>query len=174
MSSSVCRPSISSVAYYIGPVCKSDGSGIVLNVFTDRYCNTVDTSGAFFAVNGYNVPYSVNSNKNLATQDFYSCVDQHYYTLNNMCTSLYPLSAKCETGMKGVIASPTTSGCNYINSVESIQIQPMPYRNGNGAATAFAWIFFLSSIGLGYYCYKLRSKKPIASFYEDVHEGTFS
>jgi hypothetical protein len=162
-----------SVAYYIGPMCKSDGSGVVLRLFTDKFCSVLDTSGIFFTTYGYGIPYSDDSIKKLATQDFYSCIDGHYYTLNNLCTSLYPLSAKCESGMKGVLISPTTSGCNYINSVESIQSNATS-TNSSGAATLFAIFFFFSSIGLGYYCYKFRNKKPLLSIYDDVHEGTFT
>lgn len=165
---------IHSVAYYIGPMCTSDGNGVVLNFFTDRYCTTLDTQDTFLATNGYSLPYSEGSNKTLASQDFYSCADKHYYTLNNMCTSLYPLSAKCETGMKGVISSPTTSGCNYINRVEAIQSNVPLSKSGNGAATAFACIFLLSSIGLAYYCYKLKNRKPILSLYDPDHEQSFT
>ena len=162
-----------SVAYYIGPMCTSDGAGVVLTLFTDRYCTIVDTSGAFLTSNGYSLPFS-DPTKNLVSKDFYSCVDQHYYTLNNMCTSLYPLSAKCEIGMKGVVASPTISGCNYVNSVEVIQMHSTPSISANGAAKTFSWIFFFSSLVLGYYCYKLmRKTKPKLMIYENS-ESSFT
>ena len=145
-------------------MCTSNGTGVALNLFTDRYCTTLDTSGVFLAANGYSLPYS-DASKNLVSKDFYSCVDQHYYALNNMCTSLYPLSAKCEFGMSGVIASPTTSGCNYIHSLETIQMHPSTSKSAN-AATAFAWIFFITTLGLGYYCYRLLERmKPKLSIY---------
>ena len=163
-----------SVAYYIGPICTLDGSGIVLSLFTDRFCSTPDTSGTFFAANGYSLPYSKDATKYLSSQDFYSCIDKHYYTLNNMCTSLYPLSAKCETGMKGVLVSPSTSGCNYINGIDSIQMNAIPSKAEGGIATVLAVIFFLSSVGLGYYCYKLKNRKPILSFYEPGFEGAYA
>lgn len=145
------------VNYYIGPLCSSDGQSVYLGLFTDQYCTTLDTTGAFYTANGYALPFS---SKSLVSTAFYSCVDK-YYALNNMCTNLYPMSAKCETG--NYITSPTTSGCNYVNKVSSLQATATPTKSSGGggggaAAKAFAWIFFFTTVALGAYCYMLMKK----------------
>jgi hypothetical protein len=158
---------INNVAYYIGPVCTTDGTGIVLKLFTDRYCSTEDTTGVFYAAHGYNLPFSDSSRKNLASSNFYNCVGRQYYS-NNMCTNLYPISAKCEKGMSAVIASPSTDSCGYIQSVAEIQMNQAPMATSYTTAKVLAWIFFLSSVALGFYCYKLRKRiKPRMILYED-------
>lgn len=141
--------------YYIGPMCSTDGQSVYLGLFTDQYCTQLDTSGAYFAANGVSLPYS---SKSLVSNTFYSCVDK-YYALNNMCTNLYPISAKCETSKD--ISSPTTSGCNYVSKVSSLQptsSYSAPKSSGGGAAKAFAWIFFFTTVALGAYCYMLMKK----------------
>jgi len=141
-----------SVNYYIGPTCSNDGQNVYLGLFTDQYCTQLDTSGAFYAANGYALPYS---SRSLVSTSFYSCVDK-YYALNNMCTNLYPLSAKCETSRD--VSNPTTSGCNYVNKVDSLQSTYVAPKSSGGAAKAFAWIFFFTTIALAAYLYMLMKK----------------
>ena len=138
--------------YYIGPMCSSDGKSVYMGLYTDQYCTQLDTSGAFYAANGYSLPFS---SKSLVSSSFYSCVDK-YYALNNMCTNLYPISAKCETSKD--VSSPTTSGCNYVNKVDSLQSTYVAKKSSGGAAKAFAWIFFFTTVALAAYCYTLMKK----------------
>jgi len=142
------------VNYYIGPMCSSDGQSVYLGLFTDQYCSQLDTTGVFYSQNGYPLPFST---KSLVSGTFYSCVDK-YYALNNMCTNLYPLSAKCETTKD--ISYPTTSGCNYVKKVDSLQSSYVAQKSsgGGGAAKAFAWIFFFTTVALAAYLYMLMKK----------------
>jgi hypothetical protein len=57
------------------------------------------------------------------------------------------------------MANPTTSGCNYVNKVDSLQTTYVaPKSSSGGAAKGFAWLFFFTTIALAAYCYMLMKK----------------
>jgi hypothetical protein len=105
----------SKATLYAGPVCASSGSKIKIGVFSDEYCNNLDTGkdvdDYLMDENGYQMKLSHALLKTVYAED--SCVsclavdendnnnnnnnnDQNQNQVLDMCENLYQESAKCE------------------------------------------------------------------------------
>lgn len=143
-------------AYYIGPVCT--GSKIFLKLYSDAQCTTAAANGVYEQYN-YNaaLPYS---KKSVVGTDCLSCLEaaeanddgngNNYYSYepSEFCTELYEESAKCEKKLKAKSKDYRDTGsCDYINNILP-SLESVYKRGGSGgASTAFAWIFFVSTLG---------------------------
>lgn len=158
--------------YFIGPVCANSGKAINLAVFTDNQCTTKAPSGTYEKYNyGYTLPYSSES---VVKRSCISCMKQaenqnaednggNYYQqpeVSESCTQLYEGAAKCEKNLKAKSSTYRDTGsCTYINQILPA-LERVYYAKGGGggkAATAFAWIFALTTIaasGVAYTFYK--------------------
>lgn len=154
------------VQYFIGPKCSSNGKSVHLGVFTDETCSTPASSGIYESNNYYgkSLPYSSES---LVESNCIECEEQdrdnnngdnNNYNYNRevaeICAQTYEASAKCEQGMG--VSYPKTADCDYILNTS---VKQASGGGGGGAAVAFAWIFAVSTVGLGAYAYKLFSEK---------------
>jgi hypothetical protein len=79
--------------YFIGPGCTTDGTGVRMAVFEDKYCyQSSDTSFETIS-NGWGLPYS---DGGLVSTQCTSCVD-NVGDMREMCVDLYELSPlRCE------------------------------------------------------------------------------
>ena len=162
--------------YFIGPVCT--GSKIFLKLYSDQQCTKAAASGVYEQYN-YNsaLPYS---KKSIVNTDCLSCLEaddnddganQYYknYEPSEFCTGLYEQSAKCEKKLKVKSKSYRDTGsCDYINNI--LPSLERVYKNSGtgGASTAFAWIFFITTLGASgaayhFYTQVQRSSVGLAS-----------
>ena len=126
--------------------------------------------------NPASLPYS---SKSIVDNECISCkeVDENaYYQQNNnyyqaedpieMCMQLYMQSAKYESKVKK--SYPDTWSCTYINNILPA-LERVNQTGGSSAysttATAFTWIFFLTTICAGagmYHWYVIAKRKTVA------------
>ena len=145
--------------YYIGPVCT--GSKIFLKLYADQQCTTGAASGVYEQYN-YNsaLPFSKSS---IVSSECLSCLEaqdnnngnnygynnNYYKETSDFCTQLYEQSGKCEKKLKGKNKDYRDTGsCDYINNI--LPSLERVYKSGGGggsASTAFAWIFFITTLG---------------------------
>lgn len=174
--------------YYIGPVCSNSGRAIHLGVFTDNQCTSKAPSGTYEKYNyGSTLPYSSES---LVKNSCISCMKQaenqnggendgnggNYYQqpeVNESCTQLYEGAAKCEKNLKAKSSTYRDTGsCTYINKILPA-LERVYYSKGGGggkAATAFAWIFALTTIaasGVAYTFYKKVQRTTVGLSKQD-------
>jgi len=161
--------------YYMGPYCSNSGSSIHLGVFTDSSCSIQAKSNVYETYNyGATLPYSKDS---IVDNKCHSCMevddndddngnDQYYDAeLIQLCEENYEQSAKCETNVADLDENTKNEfSCTYINSVIPA-MENVHFRQGKSgaAATAFAWIFFFSTIGAAAFAYTLHQKVQRAS-----------
>jgi len=143
--------------YYIGPYCAQQGGEIRLGVFRDDTCTVAAEEGSdiFKMVhNGMTLPYSQSSIVSLSCM---SCGG--YGEVNEMCSSLYQVSGKCESHMSVYI--PNTSACSYLSGIKIIQedgvIRTSATRKSTAAAVTTG-IFLTAAVLLSGYVYYLRTK----------------
>jgi len=164
--------------YFIGPYCSKNGKGIHLGVFKDEGCiSRADDS--IYATNNYGaeLPYTEES---IVQPDCISCKevedndeendDNNYYEepkVSEMCEQMYEEAAKCEedTGSAGPYYK-SNEACTYIH--KTLPKLAKIYNGGGttNAATAFAWIFGVSTLGLSgviIYMFKNPAKIALAS-----------
>lgn len=170
--------------YFVGPYCsESDGWSIHLGIFSDEGCSSRASSEIYSNANyGNELPYSSEA---IVDSDCISCkqVDEdndnnnnnnqnqnnnYYYQeeleVNELCGDIYEQAAKCEKNLE--INYKDTSSCEYIenilpsleSAVRSKYVPSSRSSGGNGAATAFAWIFAITSTMFGAYAYFLYGK----------------
>lgn len=156
-------------AYYIGAYCGADGDAIFLGIFTDATCSVRDYGDVYEDYNyGATLPYSEES---LVDHGCHSCkeVDDNDDAddANNgedpdiieLCEEAYELSAKCETNVaaKNEYTKDERS-CTYINSILPSLVSVHNGKRTGGSATAFAWVFLISTVAIGAYAFTLYSK----------------
>jgi hypothetical protein len=116
---------------YIGPRCSSDGSKILIGLFSDEYCLEPYTEAEPEDYLGYNISYHLlahtNSNDGaycLSCQESEEDKNQNDEDdaddVNEMCEELYGEAAKCESkyGLDGFIQDSREDG-EYENQVEN-------------------------------------------------------
>jgi hypothetical protein len=167
--------------YFIGPLCSKNGKSIHLGVFNDEGCiNQVDDSIYSSANYGADLPYT---DESIVQPDCISCkeIDENEDDNNNnnnnnyyeepkvaeICEQMYEEAAKCEenTGSIGPYYK-SNEACTYIH--KTLPKLAKVYRGGGttSAATAFAWIFGISTLALAgiiFYMYKNPAKIALAS-----------
>jgi len=76
-----------------------------------------------------------------------------------LCEEAYELSAKCETNVaaKNEYTKDERS-CTYINSILPSLVSVHNGKRTGGSATAFAWVFLISTVAIGAYAFTLYSK----------------
>jgi len=153
------------VQYYVGPYCSSDGSKILLGVFTDDTCSvSVSTSAYEKYNNGASLPYSSSS---IVGLDCLSCAEANdggdnadatdSDQVKEMCGNLYQAAGKCEQNFQ---YASNNDACNFIAGIQikrssgSASVSASPSK----AAGAFIGIFAVSTVLLGAYVYYLQSK----------------
>lgn len=175
-------------AYYIGPVCSSNGKSIHLQLFTDQSCSIPAKSGTYEKYN-YNaaLPYSKQS---LVSNDLVSCKQENNNNNNNnnngnyyyeepevveMCEQLYEESAKCEKNLKYKnSAYRDTGSCDYIQKILPALERVYHKNGGGGAATGFAIFFGLSTVAASAAAYYFFSKVERTTVDLAAQEGTNS
>lgn len=81
------------VAYYIGPGCTSDGLGVKMGVYEDKYCYQESETSFETLSNGWGLPYS---DGGLVSTQCIGCTDDDG-ALKEMCLDLYDYSPyRCE------------------------------------------------------------------------------
>jgi len=156
--------------YYMGPYCSNSGTSIHLGVFTDSSCSIQAKSNVYETYNyGATLPYSKDS---IVDNKCHSCLEvddnddangnDAYYDaeLIQLCEETYELSGKCETNVADLDDNTKNEfSCTYINSViPAMENVHFTQGKSSGAATAFAWIFFFSTIGAAAFAYTLHQK----------------
>jgi hypothetical protein len=89
--------------------------------------------------------------------------------ISEMCEEVYDESLKCESALSSSVTQyPQTNGCTFINKAltkmeKASQSASNRSSSGGGggasASTVFAWIFGLSTLGLGAFVYQLLKKQ---------------
>jgi hypothetical protein len=167
--------------YYMGPSCSSDGSQILLALFTDNSCSIEATAGTLAKYNSNN-----NYNKNDDSSTFFkyfstgaysivgsdcvSCAadatDENYSdgnSVNYMCQGLYQQAGKCEqqsSSSSSYPSNPTTDACNFIQGIKITSNDGRVVYSARPSKTVGTWIgiFAISTILLGVYVYYLQVK----------------
>jgi hypothetical protein len=173
------------VNYFIGPYCANGGTEVRLGMFQDGGCAVPATDGlATYSKYSYGreLPYSkeslVSPYKTISCQQ----VDQDANNQNNnngnnnnynynqdiqineFCEEMIQLSAACEKGLNKESSyywSANNMGCDYIQKTLPLLDAATFSASGgsSGAAKAFAWIFALTTVGLGGYVFYLHKNK---------------
>jgi len=164
--------------YFIGPYCGDSGNGIFLGIFQDGGCAVPAKNGLEMYSQysyGRDLPYSTES---IVKKDYISCmqIDKDNNNNNNnnnngnqdveileMCEELYEISARCEQDLakqSSYYWSPDNEACEYIHDVlPRLDYAAFGTSTGSGkAAKAFAWIFAISTLGLGGYIVWMHTK----------------
>mmetsp|Transcript_27425 Transcript_27425/g.79033 ORF Transcript_27425/g.79033 Transcript_27425/m.79033 type:complete len:394 (+) Transcript_27425:59-1240(+) len=152
--------------YFVGPYCGDQGGAIHLGLFTDDTCTTFSSSNSFYALSGYELPYS---DQNLVNTACMSCQenadddnDNDADDVAEMCETMYQMSGKCETNMNlGGYATANEAACTYIEGVKIIReggvIRTSTTKKSKGAAIVIG-LFTTTAVLLGAYVYYLRTK----------------
>jgi len=159
--------------YSVGPYCADNGKSIFLGVFADETCSTKASDDFFYSAYGVTLPYSTTT---IIDGGCVSCKDQdndndnnnngnNYAQVSESCEEIYDMAGKCEENMAATITYPNTQSCTYMHSVlpsfEQLEKSNYQYKSGN-VAKAFAWVWFMSTCGLSYYVYSLKTQKNVA------------
>eukprot|EP00591_Stephanopyxis_turris_P012589 CAMPEP_0195508992 /NCGR_PEP_ID=MMETSP0794_2-20130614/2054_1 /TAXON_ID=515487 /ORGANISM="Stephanopyxis turris, Strain CCMP 815" /LENGTH=379 /DNA_ID=CAMNT_0040636097 /DNA_START=37 /DNA_END=1176 /DNA_ORIENTATION=- len=166
------------VRFFVGMYCSSDSKSVYLGTFSNERCTTKAPSGTYAKYTyGATLPYSSES---IVGNDCVSCAvpeedddgngngngddANKEVEIQEICQELYEGAGKCESNLS--IDYPSTVACNFIHNVLP-QLEKI-YRKNTGssssssssasASTAFAWIFGITTVGLGVFCYTLLQK----------------
>ena len=150
-------------AYFVGPYCSDQGGSIHLGLFTDDTCTTFSSS-SFYAMAGYELPYS---DQNLVNTACMSCKENADDNNDNdaddvaeMCETMYQMSGKCETNMNNGYSS-NEAACTYIEGIKIIReggvIRTSTTKKSKAAAIVIG-LFTTVAVLLGAYVYYLRTK----------------
>lgn len=160
--------------YFVGPRCSTDGKNIFIDVFSDGGCSTLAPSGTYEKYNyGASLPYKKES---IVSDDCIACKEveeeddddnnnnnnnnnndeEEEVNLIELCEETYEMAGKCEDDLS--IAYPRNNECKYINDI--LPLHEVNYKH-RSAAGPFAFIFGLSSIGLGYMVYKQKTEGAV-------------
>jgi hypothetical protein len=181
--------------YYVAPYCATDGASIHLGVFYDQQCMNKAEDSVYGDKNyGATLPYSSGVKSLVIANDCIACLDTQNddnnnnnnnnnnngnYEITELCENTYMESAKCETNMG--LQYPDTSGCSFINDILprmekslSTNSKAKTSSGGGGAATAFAWVFGISTVLFGAYAYFLYRKIKRGSVNLSSQEGAMA
>ena len=174
------------IAHYLGPYCDKQGGDVKLGFFQDEYCSIESTYQASYyeKMTGVEVPYTQTS---LISQECMSCEqnedlndeaqnNQDYYNydadgnanyyiakeVNEVCSSLYMTSGKCETTFgEEDVPYPEEGACGYIAGVKKLQTDGIIRSNqtmSSKPASVAIGLFTGMAVLLGGYVYYLKSK----------------
>lgn len=166
--------------YYVGPSCSSDGSQILLSLFTDNSCSVEATAGSFAKYtsnNNYNnddastfFKYFSTGAYSIVGPDCVSCAadatDDNYSegdAVKYMCQGLYQQAGKCEqqsSSSSYYLSNPTIDACNFIQGIKMTSNDGRVVYSARPSKTVETWIgiFAISTILLGLYVYYLQVK----------------
>ena len=167
------------VQYFIGPYCAKNGKEVRLGMFQDGGCAVPASNGLeTFSKYSYgrSLPFSnesiVSPYKSISCkqvdQDANNNNNQNNYNyqqdveINEFCEEIYQLSAKCEEGLNkasNYYWSPDNEACSYIKNTLPAMDAASTGKSSGTAAKAFAWIFALTTLGLGGYVVYLHKNK---------------
>jgi len=153
--------------YFMGPYCADQGDQIHMGLFTDDTCtefaDNTQGSTTFYTHTGSSIPFRDSS---IVDRDCYSCKDSSYYddddNTNELCTTPYAASGKCETKLSDSLQYPNENACTYIEGIKLLKHTPngiiyRPYYGTKSAAIAIA-IFAFIFVVLAFYVCLLRNK----------------
>lgn len=165
--------------YYIGPSCSSDGSRILLSLFTDNSCSVEATSGTWAKYNNNNnnknddsstfFKYFSTGAYSIVGSDCVSCAadsnDDNYNEgspVKYMCESLYQQAGKCEQSSSSSYSNlySSTDACNFIEGIKMTSNDGRVVYSARPSKSVGTWIgiFAISTILLGVYVYYLQVK----------------
>jgi len=151
--------------YYTGTYCSSDGSSILMGVFTDDTCsNLADVYGGqetYTTVTGKELPHS---KATLVGNECMSCKEGTNANDNDQqdadavmegCETLYETAGKCEQNMSN--GGSDSSACQYMKGISLV------YKEGrsnttSSAASLFIGLFGCSFVLISSYAYYLKTK----------------
>jgi len=159
--------------YYIGAYCNSYGTKVNLGVFEDASCTSLSRTDIYQTMYGKELPYKTQS---LVDSTCISCVeeddndDDGSPETNEFCQQLHEESAGCEKNLKisayAAYYTASTEACTFISKTLPALVQ-VSKSDGSAlyVAQTFAWLFAISSLGLGflaYYFHKIALKSPVS------------
>jgi len=128
-----------------------------MGLFTDQYC-TLDADSSVYSLFASNYGFELpHSSTDLVEENCVSCNygnGNGQYQVSDMCSSLYLMSAKCETNLQGQITYPTTSGCAFLNELPTKTDGYVAPKQHQGATIFFALTTFSLLALLVYVSYK--------------------
>jgi hypothetical protein len=147
------------LAFYVGPACSADLSGISIEMYMDATCETASTEYTFEQIsNGVSLPFS---DGGLVSDNCESCYyekDNGEMVLSDMCTNLYQYSGKCETMMaEGTFhyMGKQEGACDTIKAM-----LPAAAKKGGKAGKVIGWVVFaLVVVGVAGWAYTQHKKK---------------
>jgi hypothetical protein len=144
-------------AFYVGPACSDDSTGVKMGFFTDETCETPSESVSFEDIsNGVSLPYATGGLIGNGCESCYGANDKGEMELSEMCTNLYTYSGKCESQMETFHYMGKQEGaCETVSS-----LMPATKSSSNGAGKAIGWVFFaLVVVGAAAFGYMQFKKK---------------
>lgn len=145
-------------AYYIGPGCTSDGTGVKMGVYEDQYCYEESETTFETTSNGWSLPYS---DGGLVSTQCTDCIDDDG-EIREMCLDLYDYSPyRCEADLEYTHYyydanfeiyryGKDTTGCN------SIHVMQNPKGGFSSEAVwtdAILVVILIAATGVGLYYY---------------------
>jgi hypothetical protein len=143
-------------AFYVGPACSADGTGVRVTMFSDDTCATVEESVTFEEISaGISLPYSEGGLVSQYCESCYSVNDNGEAGINDLCMNSYELAGKCETNMVDVhYSGKNEEACGAIAS-----LLPKSKRSGKGGRV-IGWLFFAMVVcGLVGFAFTAMKKK---------------
>jgi hypothetical protein len=145
-------------AYYIGPGCTADGTGVKMGVYEDQYCYEESETSFETISNGWSLPYS---DGGLVSTQCTDCTDDDG-EIREMCLDLYDYSPyRCEADLEYTHYyydanfeiyryGKDSTGCN------SIHVMQNPKGGFSSEAVwtdAILVVFLIAATGVGFYYY---------------------
>lgn len=171
--------------YRTGAYCDDDGESIKLGIFYDPICAIQAPTSVYHELFGSDLPYSekllipkktciscVDSDKQSEQQQDQNSNNANYKEPNEFCVQSYQQAGKCEDPNSTYVEQygAVTSGCefviSYLPKVFAANSE-RHYRRSRRSATAFAWIFAVTTLFFGAYTYFLYRK--IKSRHVELH-----
>jgi hypothetical protein len=147
------------LAFYVGPACTEDSTGVSINMYLDETCQTPSTEYTFEQIsNGVSLPFASGGLVSDNCESCYAENDRGEFELSEMCTNLYQYSGKCETLMADGTyhyMGKNEEACETIKA-----ILPMSAKKGGKAGKVIGWcVFALVVVGIAGYAYTQHKKK---------------
>jgi len=145
-------------AYYIGPGCTADGTGVKMGVYEDQYCYEESETSFETVSNGWSLPYS---DGGLVSTQCTDCTDDDG-EIREMCLDLYDYSPyRCEADLEYTHYyydanfeiyryGKDSTGCNSIHVMQNPK---------GGFSSEAAWtdailvVILIAATGVGFYYY---------------------
>jgi hypothetical protein len=132
--------------YFVGLKCSSNNQRVNLGVFMDEFCTQEGPNEMYAKFYGTSLPYAYES---IVEENCVSCAeangDDGDAEISEFCNDQYVVAAKCESKLN--MYNPQEGGCDFMDNLYLREDGFKP--SAHKAAVALAWIFFLTTVGLG-------------------------